>query len=410
MKILLITHFLPYPPRGGCNQRGFNLIKQTAKHHELHLVTFYRKSHLQQSEHLDESIEAMRQYCREVHVFPLPGDHSRLRYFTILILNLFSSDPYSAALYRSPSLQRKVLEMLGKHDYDIVEIGEIGLLNYARLAPGIPKLLVHQNIESQLLYRRAEVASNPLSRLYIRLQAYRTARFEHRAANLIERHTVCSDIDKTTIEKINPNINAIVVSNGVDTEFFKSTGEEVEPNSLIFVGGLTWLPNRDAMLFFKNDIWPLLKKKLTEIKITVVGSNPPAELMALAKTDKNFVVTGFVEDIRSLVSRAAVYVVPIRVGGGTRLKILDAMSMSKAIVSHPIGAEGIAVTEGKDIAIAETAESFADTIIDLLDNPDKRIEIETNARRTVENLYDWSRIASVLLHTYAELATLKSRQ
>jgi len=405
----MITHILPYPPRGGCVQRNFNLIKQVAEHHELHLVTFYRQSHLKPPESLDDSIGAMRQYCKELHVFPIPSEHSRLKYFKTLFLNLFSSEPYSSAIYRSSGFKSKIIEMIGRYDYDVVEIGEIGLLNYARLASDIPKLLVHHNIESQLLYRRAKVASNPLVQFYIKLQAYRTARFEQRAGDLIECHTTCSETDREILLKINPAVKAIVVPNGVDTDFFKSTREEVEPNSLIFVGGLSWLPNRDAMMFFINDIWPILKQEIPNIKMTVVGGSPPNELTTLSKKDSNFLVTGFVEDIRSLISRAAIYVVPIRVGGGTRLKILDAMSMGKAIVSHPIGAEGISVTDGKDIVIAESAKEITAKIVDLLQNPERRRQIEIHARQTAENIYDWRKIAPVLLRAYTELAALKGK-
>ena len=162
MKILMITHILPDPPVGGCRLRNFNLIKQVAKHHELHLVTLYRKSHTPSKKQMAESTEVMKKYCSEVHVYPISAEHNQLRRLVTLFLNLFSSDPYSAALYRSSALTAKVREMLSIHKYDVVELGEIGMLNYAKLVPGIPKLLVHHNVESQLMYRRAKVASNPI--------------------------------------------------------------------------------------------------------------------------------------------------------------------------------------------------------------------------------------------------------
>lgn len=404
MKILLITHILPWPPRGGCAQRNYNLIRQAAKEHQLDLVTFYRREHLRHGETLDGGIAAMKRLCREVHVYPVNGDGNRLSYYWTLLKNLFSSDPYSAALYHSPEMIAKVNELLAANDYDVIEIGEIGLLNYADLAPGIPKVLIHHNVESQLLYRRAEVASNGVMKNYIKLQAYRTARFEQKGGRTIERHTTCSEVDKKTLERIAPGIKAVVVPNGVDTELFVNTGEPVVPNSLVFVGGLRWLPNRHAMISFAREVWPILKERIPDIKITVGGGGPPEELVELSKKDPNFVVPGFVDDVNSVISQAAVYVVPISVGGGTRLKILDAMSLSKAIVSHPIGAEGIQVQDGENLILASTAEQMADTIVELLQNEELRSKLEQNARRTAEQVYDWGVIAPKLLNIYEELA------
>lgn len=410
MKILMITHILPFPPGGGCRLRNFNLIKQVAQHHELHLLTLYRKTHQSDQDQVTKSIAEMKKYCTEVHAYPIPGEYSRLKYVWTLLLNLFSSDPYSAALYHSAALTTKVSEMLKLHQYDAVEIGEIAMLNYAKLAPGLPKLLVHHNVESQLLYRRAKVASNPIMRTYINLQAARTERFERLAGDMIEAHTTCSALDREMLRKINPNIDAVVVPNGVDTDFFRSTGDEIIPNSMIFAGGLSWLPNRDAMQLFMSEIWPILKDKVPNVTMTVVGGGPPEELTAMARKDSNFKVTGFVVDVRPLITRAAVYVVPIRVGGGTRLKILDAMAMGKAIVSHSIGAEGIELTHGKDVLIADSSEDIAAAIISLFGDSQRRQELEQMARLKAEEQYDWRVIAPTLLKTYDWLKTQSSHR
>lgn len=406
MKILMITHILPFPPHGGCRIRNFNLIKQAASKHELHLVTFYRKAHSKTEQKVAEATAEIKKFCKEVHVYPIEAEHNKFKYYSTLLFNLFSGDPYSAAIYHSKSMINKVKEMIDRYKYDVVEIGEIGMLNYARLVPGIPKLLVHHNVESQLLARRATVA-NPLAKWYLNLQAKRTERFEKEAGNLIERHTACSSIDMETLKKINPDINCVVVPNGVDTDYFRPTDDKMIPNSLIFVGGLQWLPNRDAMNFFIDKVWADLKQRVPDFTLSVVGKDAPQELVAFAAKEPDFHVTGFIEDIRPIITQSAVFIVPIRVGGGTRLKVLDGLAMGKAIVSHTIGCEGIDVTHDHDIIIADSAEDTVEAIVGLLSDEAKLKRIATNARQTAEQKYDWNIIGPILMDVYEELKALK---
>jgi glycosyltransferase involved in cell wall biosynthesis len=178
----------------------------------------------------------------------------------------------------------------------------------------------------------------------------------------------------------------------------------IEKNSLVFVGGMSWLPNLDAMVYFKDEIWPLLKTKLPDIKIAIAGEKPTKELADFSKRDPMFQVKGFVDDVRPFIAEAAVYVVPIRIGGGTRLKILDAMAMGKAIVSMSIGCEGIEADDGKDIIVADEPEDFANKIMALLTDEQRRQSIERNARENAINKYAWGKIGPHLEDVYYKLA------
>jgi glycosyltransferase involved in cell wall biosynthesis len=182
-----------------------------------------------------------------------------------------------------------------------------------------------------------------------------------------------------------------VVPNGTDTEFFKPTAKAKIENSVLWIGHMDVHTNKDAVLYFSREIYPLLRKRYPQVQMIFVGTAPPKEIVDAAKKDNQIKVTGFVEDIRPYLDKSAVMVVPIRIGSGTRLKILDAMAMGKAIVSTSVGCEGLDVTHGKNILIADDPEEFTNRTIGLLKNPDMRMNLERNARKLAKT-YDWDLI------------------
>ncbi len=403
MRILIVGHILPYPPRGGNSLRNFNLIKECSKNHEIHLIGFYRESHLR-GVSLNEAIKQLEKYCSKVVAIRYPTDKKRFRYYYVLLSNLARKEPYSASLYKSDEMTSEIRQALDEYEFDVMEIGEIGLLPYATLSPDLPKVLIHHNIESQLLFRRAEALSNPLSRWYMNLQASKTLKLERLASQLVDYHTTVSKPDKEELLQQCGDINVQVVPNGVDTEYFKPTDDAMEDGTLVFVGGLSWFPNKDGMTFFTRKIWPLIKAKSPQAKIYVVGGNASQSLIEFAEKEEDFILTGFVDDIRPLVTRSAVYVVPLRVGGGTRLKVLDAMAMKKAIVSTSRGCEGVEIEHRTSVMIADQPDQFADRVVELLEDANLRGRLAVEARRIAEQKYDWRKIAPKLESVYTQLA------
>jgi len=184
------------------------------------------------------------------------------------------------------------------------------------------------------------------------------------------------------------------VPTGVDTDFFTpSGGETIDPRNVVFTGSMDWLPNEDAIRYYTDQILPLIRRSLPDVTLTVVGRNPYPGLIELSQKDRGIVVTGRVEDVRPYMERAAAYVVPLRIGGGTRLKIYEAMAMEKAIVSTSVGAEGLPVTDGKEIFIADTPEQFAAAVVKLLTDPSFAKEVGEQARQTVVEKFGWSGVA-----------------
>jgi glycosyltransferase involved in cell wall biosynthesis len=255
------------------------------------------------------------------------------------------------------------------------------------------------------LKRRSKYAGNLLAGAYLALQAWKLRRFERKTAAMFGHHTTCSGADKETLLQDSRDARVEVVPNGVDTEFFSNTGDTERPNTLIYVGGMTWHPNHDAMRFFIEEILPLLKKEVPDIEMTHIGRQTGDEFFRKAEREKALRILGFVDDIRPELSRAAVYVVPLRIGGGTRLKVLDALSMGCAIVSTSIGCEGIDVTDGKDIIIADDAESFARKTVEVLSDTELRQRLRENARKLAEEKYSWKTIAPKLERVYQQLAS-----
>lgn len=400
MRILIIAHKVPYPPRGGATLRNFNLIKECSKDHQIHLITFTQEPYLRDPAKLQASIERLKQYCEEVKVLKIPTDGKRLRWLMLLFFNLFSPMPYSVSRFWSKEMVVAINESLSRYRFDVMEIGTIALLKYSNLAPGIPKLLVHHNIESVLLGQRSKTEKNLLARAYLALQAYKLRRLEKKAGGIIDHHTTVSELDRQILLKSCPDIEVTVVDNGTDPDYFRPSDLPANPNSLVFVGEMSWYANSQAMIYFYKMILPILKKQISDVEMNVIGANPPKELVDFGNRDPRFKVRGFVDDIRPHVHSAAVFVVPLDIGGGTRLKILDAMAMGKAVVSTSIGCEGLHLKENEDIFIADEPEDFAEKILLLFRDDNLRKRMEQSARRTVTERYSWDKIALNLGKSY----------
>ena len=206
--------------------------------------------------------------------------------------------------------------------------------------------------------------------------------------------------DKNRIERMNPNVKTGIVPAGVDTSYFYPWKIEEEPGSLAFVGDLSWLPNVDGVLWFYNRVWPRIKKASLPVKFYVIGRRPPEKIRKLSKKDENIVVTGFVRDARPYVAKCSVYVVPLRIGGGMRLKILEAMAMERPVVATSVGAEGIMVTNRENIMLADGEADFAERVIELLKERNLRRRVAQGGKSLIEQKYRWESVIEALEKEY----------
>lgn len=409
MKILWISHFVPYPPAGGMLLRSFNLIRELAKTAELHLFSLVQPRPLKTrygdlEAALEDARENLGRYCSEVEFFSVPAEERRFGRHRIALRALIGGRPYSAMWLESPPLLDAVRQAVKYGAYDLVHVDTVGLDAVRQVITDVPMTLTHHNIESEMMLRRARVAANPLARSYFGLEARRLARMERSVEASYAKHLVCSELDSDRLRQIAPGANTAVVPNGVDIDFFQPDPDADQINDVIFVGGLGWYPNHSAMVWFLRDIWPALLAKEPDLKFDLVGAEPSQQIKALAANAGGVRVLGFVPDVRPYMSGSRIFVCPIFEGGGTKLKILDAFAMGMPVVAHPTAMEGIPAIEGRDYLQASTPEEFTEKVLRLRANAKERVDLARNARRFVERNFAWPRIGTALAELYESIS------
>jgi len=388
MNILFLSTRSPYPLISGHSLRTYHILKGAAQKHRVTLLTFIQ---LPEHELKQENLAHLKSFCAAVHPFHIPVDLSRIKLSAKLFLNLFSSLPFVAQKYNASAMRQKMKEIIQTENIDLVHVDVLPLAVYIDEFERLPKVLVNHNVESLRLYRWFKAEPNPAKKAYLGLQWLKLRSFERSAMEKFDACIVVSETDKQLLRSMGVQNGLFVVPNGTDTKFFKPNNNKIVENSVLWLGHMDVHTNRDAVLYFWKEIYPLLRQKYPKVQITFVGTAPPKEIAEAAKRNGQVRVTGFVDDIRPHIAGAAIIVVPIRIGSGTRLKILDSMAMGKAIVSTSVGCEGLNVDNGKNILIADDPEDFANQTIELLRDSAKRINLEKNAIELAKT-YDWDLI------------------
>lgn len=396
MRILFIAPRLPLPADTGGKIRTFNLLKQIGRDHTVDLVTFSFDG--EDAWH----VQGLRELGIAVTLIPAPKDDTLRKVITVLL----SALPYSVSKYYSKEMEKAIVALKAAKDYDVVHVDHIHMAHYQDCFQGLPRLVDEHNVEYKILERCGNVEKSAWKRQLYSQQAGKMKRFESRAILQYSACTAVSQDDVNILKELTgENVPVHVLPNGVDTEFFTSSGSQPqqEENALVFTGSMDWLPNDDAAVFFCREVLPLIWEQNTNVKFYIVGKSPSAAVRELAQKDPRIVVTGRVEDVRTYIQRAKIFVVPIRIGGGTRLKILEAMSMQKAVVSTTVGAEGIAHTKDVDIVLGDTPQAFAQHVITLLNDPRKREALGIAARKLILEKYDWRIIGKKLNQIYEDI-------
>ena len=397
MKVLLLTTKSPYPLYEGRALRTYNLIKQAAGEHEIHLLSFV------QTAEEAEGIEHMRSICASVESIPLHMG-SRLQVLGDVLREVFSASPLLAVKYRSRAMRRHVTDAVERGGFDLIHLDMLHLGDYIADCARVPVLLVEHNVESILFKRRIDAERGWLKKLYFRYQLRKLRRYEAETCRRADHVVAVSAGDASELESLCRHDRVTTIPNGVDTEFFAPGEGDRLPHNLVFVGGLTWFPNLDAMRFFCAEILPLIAEEIADVTLTVVGKNPSQGIDPAIASNPRVRLTGLVEDVRSVIDSASVYVVPLRVGGGTRLKILDALAMGKPLVSTAVGCEGLSVTHGRHLLIADKPRDFAAEVVRLLRDAALAAQLAHEGRALVKKKYEWRVIASELLNVYRSCA------
>jgi polysaccharide biosynthesis protein PslH len=395
-KLLFLSQTLPFPPDGGVKIRTFNILRLLARSFDITALCFYRwKPGLMQPD-VPLAVEQLGRYA-SIEAFPIPQEHDRKRLLWDHVRSMARNRAYTVYSYESHDFRNRLERILRSARFDLVHADSLDLSGYFPMLGNLPIVCTHHDATSVQLRRRGAVEANRIQSLYIQRQADLMEREERYWCERIALNVTVSKEDARVLSEIAPRGRFCVVPNGVDTEFFRP--ESGNPSGVVCVGGTSWFPNRDALEYFATEILPIVQRIGCQPNVTWVGRARQDEIERY-RTRHGIGLTGYVPDVRPYVRDAACYVVPIRTGGGTRIKILDAWAMGKAVVSTSVGCEGLDAQEGKNLLIRDEPEAFAEAVRDVLLDADLRNRLGRSGRATVESSYSWDVIGVSLSQTY----------
>lgn len=407
MKILWISHILPYPPRGGVTQRSYHLIREVAEENEVFLFALNQKAWLPTEEGVARARTEFQRFCTLVEIFDIPSDGSKWERYNLAMTSLLSKNSYTANWTYSKEMHRRIRAFIADQKIDAIHCDTIGLGEYVKDIRGIPMALNHHNVESHMMLRRAEKETNFFKKIYFFIEGKKLRNYEKKICPLFNKNLVVSELDKIRFSSFIPHVYVDTIPNGVDANFFTARNCKVERHNLVFAARLNAYPNEDAVVWFLKEMWPLLKKRVPDISLTIAGRNPTARIKKEVGLDPAIRMTGYVDDIRPFIEKAEVYICPIRDGGGTKLKLLDAMAMGKAIVTTAVGAEGLNLEDGEHALFANDPGAFISCIIKIFENRDLRIQLGNKSRDLVAKSYTWEIIGKKLNETYRKMCSEK---
>ena len=387
LRLLILDEEFPYPLNSGKRLRSFNLTRELSQEHDV--------TYLAYGEHESEGARGLREAGIATEAVRAPDRKQfGVRFYWRLLKNVFQSDPYIVASHYTRRMQRRLRELVDSGNYDLVMVEWSPYARFIRHCPGAKKVIVAHNIESSIWRRYEQNERSLLRRLYVRLQRSKVEKFERDCFQWADGAIAVSPAEAKTISDMGVPYRTAVVDNGVDTAFFRPA-DVGKDEQLVFTGAMDWRPNQDAAEFFIDEILPEIRKLRPDAHFTLVGRKPPRHIKELGSAP-GVTVTGTVDDVRPYIRDAAVFVVPLRIGGGSRLKILEALAMKKAVVSTPVGAEGLDVNEGKDILLADSPQDFAATVVRCMNDANLRRRLGNNGRKLVEERYQWEKLAEKL--------------
>lgn len=399
-KLLFLSQTLPFPPDGGVMIRTFNILRLLSRIFDVTALCFYRSKGGLLKTDVNRALRGLESFAR-VEAFQIPQDQSRSRLLWDHLRSVLRRRTYTVFSYQSRGFERRLRELLRTEHFDLVHSDSLDLSNYFPLLRGVPLACTHHDAQSSLLARRARLEGSAMRRAYFNHQARLMRKEEQHWCPRVTLNVAVSEVDAGKLTGIAPASRFVVVPNGVDTDYFQPNGMP-ERRGIVSVGGTTWYPNKDALDYFACKILPRLRAKGMADTVTWVG-RASAEEISHYQRDYGITMTGYVDDVRPYVQSAACYVVPIRMGGGTRVKILDAWAMGVPIVSTAVGCEGLEAHDGENIVIRDDPELFADSVLELLANRELGTRLGFAGRRTAETLYSWDALEPTLKDAYLGL-------
>jgi polysaccharide biosynthesis protein PslH len=408
LSILFVSQTPASPPRFGAQARAHGLMTQLARRHDLTAVTL-----VDDEFDVEECRRAIQAYCREVVLVSNPCVRRGLAKRLLQLQSLASTRSFERLQVMVPAMQRALDRVLRATRFDIVnlEFTFLGDCDLRQAPPGerLPPLVVDShNIDYDLARQYARAGNSLTRRLYAEANWRKLRREELGTYRNADGVYLCSAADERHLLDQLPGVRTAVIPNAADVEYFHPRPTDPPPDgrTVVYFGLLSYVPNVDGVIHFVKDIWPRIAETHPEARCKIIGGRPPQSLLALA--GPRVELTGFVSDLRPHLAAAAAVVVPLRLGGGTRLKIVEAMAMGKAIVSTKLGAEGIEAVRGRDLLVEDEPAAFADAVNRLLAEPGLATRIGQSARQLAVERYAWSGAARALESFYRRILEARS--
>ena len=394
LKILFLSPTVPFPLTDGGRIRVYNLLKQIAQKSDVTLLA------LETQPTDTDGVAELQQLGIQVHLVPNAPTLPRVAFGT-LVKAFFKRQPITVARYDVPAYRKKLRALLANETFDLVHYEMFHVAQF-HTETDLPSVLSQQNVDSAIWRRLCSETANPFYKFAYWTQQLAFQRYERLLSPKFDALTCTSDIDAAVFEKHCAKDAIEIIPNGVDITHYQPDLTAETPAYLIYIGSMDWYPNEDAVAFFADEVLPRIQEKVPDVKFSIVGGNPSTQVQKLAARN-GIVVTGRVPEIKPYFAETTVFVVPLRIGSGTRLKILEALAMGKAIVSTSVGAEGLDLKNGKEIFIADAPTAFADAVTRLLTDSELRRRIGENGRARVEQDYDWRSIGEKLHGVYTKI-------
>ena len=419
LRVLFFAQNECWPPDTGAKLRNYYLVRELSHFADVTYLGFTNGRSSTNAGGL-----GLDAWCEKVITVPLEGAYSPAK----ILRGIFGKTALPILNYTTEAMTRQLKKLLSEQTFDAIQVELIHLTAYwsllktARNRDGKRPFLIcdWHNIESELMRRYSECAPNLPRRWYARMTAQRLAELEKQMLSEFDAHTVVSERERAKLLAIQPRAEISVIENGVDIEHYSSSAmaqaeirlaqkKADSVRRILFVGSMDYHANIDAVCYFVREVWPQIFQHKPEFIFTIVGRNPTAEVRALAQIP-GVEITGTVDDVRPYYDEALAAVVPLRIGGGSRLKILEAMAAGVPIISTSLGAEGLAVTDRENVALADTAQQFCNSVLEVIENETLRNQLVTGGLNLVRSQYDWSAIGASLRQEYLRLLSVPTEK
>ncbi len=402
-RVLFLSQCLPYPPHSGVVNRTYNILGQLQVEFDVDLIPFTRVGHQRDRAAREAARDALRRIVAFVAEPTLiPSEHSRLRKVWDHLRGVLSKRAYTYYHYQSREFAMRLRVALRAYPPDLVHLDSLDFHGWLSELPQVPIACTHHDIESELLRLRSRHVNHVVLRRYMALQAARVERLERELCGRFALNVVMSEVDAQKLRALAPRAATVVVPNGTDTDYFKPNGTVSVAGRVAFIGPTYSHPNRDAVEFLLQEVWPRIRAVDGSASMRLIGRNSPED-GARYNAEPGVTALGYQPDIRPELAAARCCIVPLRIGGGTRLKILDAWAMGKAVVSTSIGCEGLDAVDGENILIRDTPDAIAGAVVQVLRDADLRAHLERNGRRVATETYNWSVVGQRIRSAYRAL-------